>query len=250
MYRRTLDDNILDFGTTGALRDSNLLMYDRQTESWWQEVGGEGVIGEYAGRRLEQLYLSIVSWADFKASFPDGKVLSRPDSGRPYGSNPYAGYDRPDSKPFLFRGEEDPRLPAVERVAAIERDNAAWAVSFTTLAEERVVSASVAGEDIVVFWVPGTASSLDSGTVARGRDVGSAGIFSPVAPDGQPLTFRADAAGNIVDHETGSQWNIFGKAVNGPLAGTQLQAIPGRTGQLWFSWSTYRPDTVVYPATP
>ena len=249
MYRRTLDGNILDFGTTGALRDSNLLMYDRQTESWWQEVGGEGVIGEYAGRRLEQLYLSIVSWADFKAEFPEGKALSRPDSGRAYGSNPYAGYDRPGSKPFLFRGEEDPRLPAVERVVAIERDDAAWAVSFTTLAEEGVVSASVDGEDIVVFWMPGTASSLDAGTISRGRDVGAAGIFSPVGPEGDALTFAADAGGRITDQETGSEWNIFGRAVSGPLAGTQLEAVPGRSGQLWFSWSTYRPDTVVYPAT-
>ena len=138
-------------------------MYDRQTESWWQEFGGEGVIGQYAGTKLEQLYLSIVSWADFKAAHPDGQALSRPDSGRAYGQNPYAGYDRPGSEPFLFRGEKDPRLPAVERVVAIERDGDAWAVSFTTLAEERVVSASIAGEDIVVFWAPGAASALGLG---------------------------------------------------------------------------------------
>ena len=168
MFRRTVDGEILDFGTTGALRDSNLLMYDRQTESWWQEFGGEGVIGHYAGRKLEQLYLSIASWGDFKAMFPDGRVLSRPDTGRPYGSNPYAGYDRPGSSPFLFDGEEDPRLPAVERVAALELGGDAWAVSFTTLAEERVVSASVGGEDIVVFWTPGTASALDAGSVKSG----------------------------------------------------------------------------------
>ena len=106
MFRRTVEGTVLDFGTTGALRNSNLLMYDRQTESWWQEVGGEGVIGQYAGTKLEQLYLSIVSWADFKAAHPDGQVLSRPESGRSYGTNPYAGYDRPGSQPFLFRGDE------------------------------------------------------------------------------------------------------------------------------------------------
>ena len=246
MYRRTVDGELLEFGTTGALRDSNLLMYDRQTETWWQEVGGEGVIGHYAGWRLEQLYLSIVSWADFKAAFPDGRVLSRPDSGRPYGSNPYSGYDRPGSSPFLFDGEEDPRLPAVERVVAIERGNAAWAVSFTALAEERVVEASVGGEDVVVFWTPGTASALDAGTVSRGRDVGTAGIFSPVGPDGETLTFAADAGGNITDMETGSVWNIFGRAESGPLAGAELRPAPGRIGQFWFSWAVYRPDTVVY----
>ena len=246
MFRRTVDGEILDFGTTGALRDSNLLMYDRQTESWWQEFGGQGVIGHYAGRKLEQLYLSIVSWADFKAAYPDGQVLSRPEnSTRPYGTNPYAGYDRPGKEPFLFRGEQDPRLPAVERVVAIERGSDAWAVSFTTLAEERVVSAEVAGEDIVVFWMPGTVSALDGGSVKSGRDVGTAGIFSPVTPDGDTLTFAA-ADGIITDEQTGSAWNIFGQAISGPLAGTQLTPIPGRIGQLWFSWAVYRPDTVVY----
>ncbi len=248
MFRRTVDGNILDFGTTGALRDSNLLMYDRQTESWWQEFGGEGVIGHYAGHKLEQLYLSIVSWGDFKAMFPEGRVLSRPASGRSYGSNPYSGYDRPGNTPFLFEGAEDPRLPAVERVAALERGGEAWAVSFTTLAEERVVTAEVAGQDIVVFWTPGTASALDRGSVKSGRDVGTAGIFSPAGPDGQNLTFSADSDGNLTDAETGSAWNIFGHAQNGPLAGTRLTPIPGRIGQLWFSWAVYRPDTVVYPA--
>ncbi len=246
MFRRTVDGEILDFGATGALRDSNLLMYDRQTESWWQEFGGEGVIGHYAGRRLEQLYLSIVSWDEFKTAYPDGKALSRPPSGRPYGKNPYAGYDRPGSAPFLFSGETDPRLPAVERVVAIERGNVAWAVSFSTLADERVVSASVAGEEIVVFWMPGTASSLDSSSIAKGRDVGAAGIFSPVGPDGQTLTFTAALDGRITDDQTGSEWNIFGQAVIGKLAGAQLKPVPGRIGQLWFSWAVYRPDTVVH----
>ena len=246
MYRRTLDGQTLDFGTTGALRHSNLLMYDRQTESWWQEVGGEGVIGQHAGRRLEQLYLSLVSWAEFKAAFPDGQVLSRPNSGRQYGNNPYAGYDRPGNTPFLYNGPDDPRLPAVERVVAIERGAAAWAVSFTTLAAERVVSAAVGGQDIVVFWTPGTASALDTGAIARGRDVGTAGIFAPTAPDGTPLTFTASADGSISDDQTGSRWNLFGQATAGPLSGSQLQPVPGRIGQLWFSWAVYRPDTVVY----
>ncbi len=134
----------------------------------------------------------------------------------------------------------------MERVVAIERGDVAWAVSFTTLMAERVVTATVADADVVVFWTPGTVSALDAGSVAGGRDVGAAGIFAPGAPDGSPLTFRADADGRITDDETGSQWNIFGKAVGGPLAGSALEPVPGRIGQLWFSWAVYRPDTVVY----
>ena len=240
---------MLDFGTTGALRQSNLLMYDRQTESWWQEVGGQGVIGHYTGHRLEQLYLSILPWAEFKASFPDGRVLSRPQGGRSYGRNPYAGYDQPGSRPFLFRGEPDPRIPAMERVAAIESGDEAWAVSFTTLAKERVVAARMGGRDVVVFWTPGTASALDDRSVAGGRDVGTAGIFVPTAPEGAPLSFTSNADGQIIDDQTGSQWNVLGRAVGGPLTGATLEPVPGRIGQLWFSWAAYRPDTIIYPGT-
>ena len=82
--------------------------------------------------------------------------------------------------------------------------------------------------------------------MADGRDVGTAGIFAPRTADGSPLTFRSDADGRITDNETGSRWNIFGRAVSGPLAGSALEPVPGRIGQLWFSWAVYRPDTVVY----
>ena len=76
--------------------------------------------------------------------------------------------------------------------------------------------------------------------------MGTAGIFSPTTSDGETLTFSADAQDIITDEETGSRWNIFGRAVSGPLEGTQLTPVPGRIGQLWFSWAVYRPDTVVY----
>ena len=119
MYRRTVDGKVLNFGTTGLLRFSNLVMYDRQTESWWQEFNGEAVVGDMTGKRLELLPLRIVPWKEFKAAFPQGKVLSR-DTGhrRPYGSNPYIFYDT--SNPFMYSGPTDRRLPAMERVVAVD----------------------------------------------------------------------------------------------------------------------------------
>jgi hypothetical protein len=80
-----VEGRVLDFGTNGLLRFSNLVMYDRQTESWWQEFNGEAIVGDMTGARLELLPLSIVSWKEFKTTFPQGKVLSR-DTGsrRPY----------------------------------------------------------------------------------------------------------------------------------------------------------------------
>jgi hypothetical protein len=89
-FKRTFDGTVLDFGTTGRLRYSNLIMYDRQTETWWQQATGDAITGEYTGAQLEFYPASMISWADFKALYPDGKVLSR-DTGhvRNYGRNPY-----------------------------------------------------------------------------------------------------------------------------------------------------------------
>jgi hypothetical protein len=77
VFQRTVDGQVLDFGTTGRLRYSNLIMYDRQTETWWQQASGEAIVGEQAGKRLELYPGAIISWADFKAAHPEGQVLSR-----------------------------------------------------------------------------------------------------------------------------------------------------------------------------
>jgi len=99
-FDRRLDGEILDFGTTGRLRHSDLVMYDRQTESWWQQATGEGIVGRHAGRRLGFLSAPLVSWRQFQTAYPRGRVLSR-ETGfdRPYGSNPYVRYDDPGGSP-------------------------------------------------------------------------------------------------------------------------------------------------------
>jgi hypothetical protein len=112
-FDRRVDGDALDFGTTGKLRDSDLVMYDRQTESWWQQFGGEALVGELAGKELRQLPARIVSWREFRSMHPSSLVLNR-DTGfvRDYGTNPYAGYDDADSPPiFAARNEDDDRLP-------------------------------------------------------------------------------------------------------------------------------------------
>ena len=106
VFDRRLNGTVYDFGTSGKLRNSDLIMWDRQTESWWQQFTGEGIVGELAGEQLTFLPASIISWSDFKTAYPEGQVLST-DTGfsRSYGVNPYAGYDRADSSPFLLRGD-------------------------------------------------------------------------------------------------------------------------------------------------
>src|SRR5918996_2353799 len=178
VFDRHVGDRTLTFGTTGNLRRSDLVMWDRQTESWWQQLSAEAVVGELTGTRLEVLPSQTLSWADFKRIHPGGDVLSR-DTGvaRDYGSNPYAGYDQPDSEPFLFEGETDDRLPPKERVVAIFAEDETVVVPFSRLVREPVVETEAGRRPVVVFYKRGVVSPLDAPVIEGSRDVGTAAAF-------------------------------------------------------------------------
>jgi hypothetical protein len=187
VFDRRIGGRTLDFGTTGNLRNSDLVMYDRQTESWWQQFGGAALVGELTGSRLQQLPARIVAWGDFRRAHPEATVLSR-DTGhsRPYGRNPYAGYDSIDSPPFFpAKNADDDRLPPKERVVYVERGGEAVVVPFTVLTARRQLTVEVGGDELTVRWRPGTASALDQDSIADGRDVGSAEVIE----DGRLVAF-------------------------------------------------------------
>lgn len=167
VFDRTVDGRVLDFGTTGKLRHSDLIMWDRQTESWWQQFTGRAIVGAMLGERLAIVPSRLESWADFKARAPDGQVLVPNDPGaRPYGANPYAGYD--SGLPFLYRGEVPDGVRPLARVVALADRDRAWALDYLR-ARGRVV----APDGTVITWTPGQASALDTAEIAAGRDVGS-----------------------------------------------------------------------------
>lgn len=235
---------VLDFGTTGRLRYSNLIMYDSQTETWWQQATGDTIAGEHAGAQLEFYPASMISWADFKALYPDGAVLSRETGySRDYGKNPYFGYDDIDQTPFLFDGETPGQLPPMARVLTLDINNEAVAYSYDVLRQAGVVNDRVGEEAVVIFWAQGTASALDTGNIPEGRDVGAAVAYSRLQ-DGQTLTFKF-ADGKILDEQTGSEWNIFGQSISGEFKGKQLTPVIS-INHFWFSWAAFRPGTTVY----
>ena len=244
VFDRRWEGRLYDFGTSGNLRKSDLVMWDRQTESWWQQLTGEAIVGELTGASLDFLPAAIIAWQDFKEFHPQGQVLSK-DTGfpRPYGQNPYVGYDQVDLPPFLFRGETDGRLPPKERVAAVSIDGRDVAFPFSVLEQERVVDYNLAGVDLVVFFKPGAQSALDLGFIAESKEVGATGVFSPLAGD-RKLTFR-DEGGRFLDNENGSVWDLRGQAMAGELAGTQLTPIV-HANHFWFAWGAFKPDTEVY----
>jgi hypothetical protein len=242
-FERTFDGQVLDFGTTGRLRNSNLIMYDRQTETWWQQGTGEAIVGKHLGRQLAFYPATIIAWRDFAREFPGGLVLSS-DTGydRPYGRNPYFGYDDITNSPFLFKGETPNQLPAMERVLALEHGNETVAYAYSDLREVGVINDTVGGEAVVVFWLEGTASPLDTDRAGTGRDIGSASAFSPIL-EGELLTFES-VDGKITDG-SGSQWNVFGQVVSGPLEGSRL--IPfAAFNHFWFDWVAFKPGTRVW----
>jgi hypothetical protein len=246
-FDRRLDDTalgnaVLDFGTSGKLFQSALVMYDRQTESLWSHFTGEAVAGELTGTELERFPLTTASWADAKAAFPDALVLTT-ETGfdRSYGRNPYPGYDDVGTSPFLFRGEVDGRLAAKERVVGIGTGTPI-AVRLDAIESPGILVAAAGDRELVVFRTPGTASALDETNVGAGRDVGAVGVFETEL-DGERLEFAIDA-GRIVDRATGSTWNVFGEAVDGPRAGAALTPVE-HVDTFWFAWAAFRPDTVL-----
>ncbi len=245
-YDRRLGDRILDFGTSGSLYRSALVMYDRQTESLWSHFTGEAIVGTLVGESVEVIPVSVVAWSDWMEANPDGLVLSR-DTGhtRSYGQNPYPGYDSLDDPPFAFEGETDGRFAAKERVLGIGDGDGSTAILLSDLFERRVIETDVGGRKVVAWLKPGVSSALDAGDIAEGRDVGATGVFETVL-DGQRLTFEASGQG-FSDQETGTSWNVLGVAIDGPLAGSRLIPI-AHVDTFWFAWAAFRPDTQV--ATP
>lgn len=249
-YRREVAGEVTTFGTSGRLYASALVMYDRATESLWTHFDGRAVVGALTGLKLEPISSPLIGWSDFKDSFPDATVLDRASTGysRPYGENPYAGYDNPDTQPFLFRGAVDDRAAAKRRVVGVAIDGAAraWTLDGLTKGEASATNSGVGDTPVVVFWKAGQASALESELVVSGRDVGSAAVFSPLV-DGSIFTFSVDG-GEFVDDQTGSVWDITGSAVSGELAGTSLEQIH-HLDTFWFAWSTYQPETDLVDGT-
>ena len=232
------------FGVSGLLHNSNLLMFDSESRTLWSQLVGEGAVGTLTGTALLRYPAQIVSFAAFRKAFPEASVLSRETGfSRNYGANPYVGYDRADTPPFLFSGETDGRLPPKTRVVTLERGGEASAYPFDVLAEVGVVNDEVGGEPLTFFWQPGTRSALDTGTIAEGEDVGAVGVFSRTL-GGVTLTFVRDGA-VFKDEETGSSWNLSGQAVAGELEGERLVAVP-HDNTLWFAWAAFRPNTRIY----
>ncbi|MDZ7709652.1 MAG: DUF3179 domain-containing protein [Roseovarius sp.] len=164
-FDRRVNGRVLSFGVSGKLRHSDMVMYDRQTQSWWQQAVGQGIVGAMNGVNLRQMPSWMESWDQFRARNPQGLVMAEPRHSRAYGRNPYAGYDT-NQRPFLYTGENPPHgIPPVARVVRV--GDRAWPL--TRIRDEGGVTEA----GVRISWESGQASAMDHGTIAKGRDVGT-----------------------------------------------------------------------------
>ncbi|QVK20733.1 DUF3179 domain-containing protein [Mycoplasmatota bacterium] len=231
------DNQDLEFGVSGLLRNSNLIMYDRDTKSLWQQFSGFSIGGEKASNRLMFKPASVVSFKDFYETYPNGLVLSR-NTGyeRNYGATPYVKYDDISNTPSLFIGTLDNRLPPMTIILGVGNK----AYTYNLLRNKRVSYDKINNTDYVIFYKLGTNSALDTPFIKNGKDVGATGVFIPKI-NNQVLTFRHQN-GYFIDSETNSTWTVLGKAIDGKLKGSQLTPVI-HADVFWFPWAAFYPNT-------
>jgi cytochrome c biogenesis protein CcdA/peroxiredoxin len=244
VFDPTVDGDVLRFGVSGLLRFSDLVMWDSTTETLWQQITGEAIVGELAGTQLELLPSAVIGWDEFRTSFPEGRVLSRQTGfERNYGTNPYVGYSS-SSRPFLFDGELDDRFPALERVVGVTVGDADKAFPFSVISGPRVVNDTVGDTPVAIFWGSDTADALDTASIEEGQAVGT-GIAFDRRVAGDVLTFTANGDDTFADVETGSTWDLLGRATAGPLEGEHLDTVVHRN-DFWFAWAAFNTGDPVY----
>ncbi len=174
-FDRQVGDRVLSFGVTGKLRFSDMIMYDRETQSWWQQTIGTAIVGEMTGTQLTSLPSWIESWDSFARRNPEGLVMRQPDYPRSYGTNPYRGYDT-SARPFLYSGDPPPHgIAPLARVVRV--GDRAWPL-------ERLQEAGEIREyGLRISWAAGTASALDSASIAQGRDIGTIRVRDAAGQD-------------------------------------------------------------------
>ncbi len=227
--RHLRDGTLLTFGNTGSLYESAMVMYDHQTESQWWQAAGEAITEPLKGAYLELLPAITATWSDWRGLWPETLVLSR-DTGfvRSYDRDVFAGYSAVDSEPICPVSLLDDRLEPKARVLGVEATDGPVAYSLTALGPWAVLHDVVEGRPVVVFSGPADAGAVFEATL-----------------DGEELRFAAGEEG-FVDTNTGSTWDLSGRATAGPLKGNRLEALPS-FASYWFSWASVWPETRIEP---
>ena len=227
VFERVIDGQEVEFGTSGKLYNSNLVMYDRLTNSYWSQALGKAIVGELTGYELSTIPFDVIRWGDWKSLHPDSVVLTT-NTGhiRAYGVDPYGNYYTETRILFPVENTDD-RMHPKEIILGFNDGDV-----YKAYKQQDVESAVIINDQInnnPIFLV----SLYPENARAFERNV-----------DGKVLEFFFKD-GSIIDKETNSEWNYDGVAISGALVGTELNRIPFNPG-FWFEWVAFHPDTDVY----
>jgi hypothetical protein len=234
VFNRTMNDGqILEFGTSGKLYNSNLVMYDRTTKSLWSQAMAQAIVGKLAGIKLDRIPFDVAYWKEWKQLYPYSQVLSR-DTGstRPYGADPYAGYYTNGDVLFPVSIRDD-RSGLKEIVIGFENKGQYKAYKIKDVEKSKVINDEVNSKPIALFSV--------NPFMTR--------AYNPTVDGEITLQFEYNAKNNtFIDKQTKSQWNFDGKALDGQMEGKQLQRLPFDEG-FWFEWVAFHPSTELYKSS-
>lgn len=254
VYHRKLKfeekEYLLEFEVSGFLRNSDMVMFDRETQTWWQQLIGEAIVGELAGAELDIVPSLIISVSEFFERYPNGQILSK-ETGydkamERYGTNPYYHYDSISKNPysrFFDKENVDGRLPAMERIVDIQDEGKYKIYSFTAIAEKGVINDQFKSKQVVIFYQPGTVSNMDEKDISQSKNVGSVAIYKPYI-GGKLLSFSKKGI-YFVDDQSKSKWDITGRCLNGKMKGKQLIIEP-HSNHFAFAWLAFYPDSIIY----
>jgi Protein of unknown function (DUF3179) len=253
VYNRTIVINgkteVLNFEVSGMLRNSDMVMMDTKTESLWQQLTGEAIVGNYSGTTLPTIPSMIVSVDEFFTRYPMGQILSKKtgiaQAEKFYGHNPYVNYDskaKPMSQ-FFSPLNVSTRLPSMERVVDIQSEGKYKIYPFSAVAKKGVVHDDFKNAKIVVFFKKGTISVMDKADITKSKDIGTVTVFKRYL-DGTEYRFKK--VNNVfIDVNTGSKWDIMGYCYEGTSKGKQLIIEP-HGNHFAFAWFAFHPKTKIF----
>jgi len=253
VYNRQVKINgktkLLDFEVSGMLRNSDMVMMDTKTETLWQQLTGEGIVGTYAGTTLTTIPSMIVSVDEFFTRYPMGQILSKKtgiiQAEKYYGYNPYVNYDS-KVKPipqFINPLNVSTRLPAMERVVDIESQGNYKIYPFSAIAKKGVIHDDFKSAKIVLFYKSGTISVMDKADITKSKDVGTVTVFKRFL-DGKEYHFK-NIGDDFIDDNSHSKWDIMGYCYEGSSKGKQLEIEP-HGNHFAFAWFAFHPKTKIY----
>jgi len=227
VFERIINGNEVEFGTSGKLYNSNLLMYDRWTESYWSQGLGIAVTGELTGMQLKTIPFDVITWGDWKKIHPDTLVLTT-DTGhlRSYATDPYGDYYT-DPRIIFPVDNSDDRMHPKEIILGFHEDGIYKAYKQNDVEIHSIINDDIGDTSIMLV------SLFSQNSRAFDRTVND-----------EVLEFEF-VDEKIMDTKTNSEWNYDGVAISGPLEGNKLTRMSIEPG-FWFEWIAFHPETEVW----